>query len=328
MADLYISEHGTSIHKYGERIQLKKNGKAIFTIEIKNINSVQILGYIQFSTQVLEEFLKRDIDFSFYNFKGELLGQIVPPLSKSVSLRVSQHKLSQDYNFRLEFSKAILDEKFERSVFLLSEYSKHSINLRSEIAELQGWKEKLQKASEISSLMGIEGSFAVKYFDSFGKLFKKSNIFNGRSKRPPLDVGNSILSFLYTLVSTRVSACTNGVGFDPCLSFFHSIENGRLSLAYDILEPLRPVFCDRLTLKIFNLNMLGEDDFEKREKGFYLHPKSIKNFFKIYADEIKKEKNYGFVKGNLYNALGFLLNWAKTCIKEEKVIPIREFKNE
>ena len=69
MADLFIAEHGTSIHKYGDRIQLKKNGENIFEMEIKNVNSVQIFGYIQFSTQVLEEFLKRGIDFSFYNFK-------------------------------------------------------------------------------------------------------------------------------------------------------------------------------------------------------------------------------------------------------------------
>ncbi|MCB1194172.1 MAG: CRISPR-associated endonuclease Cas1 [Leptospiraceae bacterium] len=328
MADLFIAEHGTSIHKYGDRIRLKKNGENIFEMEIKNVNSVQIFGYIQFSTQVLEEFLKRGIDFSFYNFKGELLGQLASPFSKSVEMRILQHKLSLDDRFRLDFSKEILKGKFESSILLLSDSSKHSVDLKSEINELQKWKEKLENATEISGLMGIEGSFAVKYFDCLGRLFKKNNVFNGRSKRPPLDIGNSILSFLYTLASSRVAFSINGVGFDPCLSFFHSIENGRLSLAYDIFEPLRPAFCDRLTLKVFNLNMLQEEDFEKRDKGFYLKPEAIKKFLKIYADEIKKEKNYGFAKGSFYNALGFLLGWTRACLKEEKILSMGEFQNE
>ncbi len=171
---------------------------------------------------------------------------------------------------------------------------------------------------------GLEGSFARKYYECFGQLFKESGLFNGRSKRPPKDEANSVLSLLYVLVTNRFMSYLDGIGFDPYIGFLHSMEYGRASLACDMVEPVRAIFCDRLVLKLFNLKMFGRDDFQKEEDGgFLLKPDSSKKFYQIFGEELKKEKNFGIIKGSFKDLKVYLAEWMKKCFSEKRVSSIR-----
>jgi CRISP-associated protein Cas1 len=121
MSDLFITEQGCSIHKSGESLLLKKEGKQFFEIELKNVDTIQIFGSVQFSTQVAQDMMKRGIEFALYTMNGELLGQITPIHIKNIELRYKQYQLANDLSFKLDFSKYIISLKFENCISLLKE---------------------------------------------------------------------------------------------------------------------------------------------------------------------------------------------------------------
>lgn len=324
MSDLYLTEHGSSVHKYGEALHIKKQDKLLFKIEIKNIDSVQIFANVQISTQVLKKILEHGIELALYK-RTELLGQITPPHIKNVEIRYSQYELSHNEKFCLEFGKELLKEKFNSCLDLLTDSRKNNpeIKIEEEIKQLRDTKEKLLLAADTPELLGQEGNFARIYFQAYGKLFKEEGLFNGRSKRPPKDEANACMSFLYTLLTNRLSSWVDGIGFDPYIGFLHKMEYGRVSLGCDLIEPFRAVFCDRLTLRLFNQKILKKGDFERRDNGIYLKRAALKNFLQIYAGEIEKEKSYGFTNGIFLDVLAHLGEWVKESIRTKEVKPLR-----
>lgn len=324
MSDIFLTEQGASLHKYGESLLLRKEGKKLFEIELKNVDTVQIFGNIQISTQLIKDFMDREIELAFYTMSGELLGQITPPHVKNVAIRYKQYDLSKDASFCLEFSKEIFRAKMESSIFFLREAQKNrdELDISSGLKKLKEWRSKLEELYSQESLLGTEGSFAREYYEIYGKFFKTSEFFQGRSKRPPKDEGNAILSFLYTLVTNRVSAYIDGIGFDPYIGFYHKMQYGRISLGCDLVEPIRALFCDRLTLKIFHYYHFKKEDFETREGGVYLKRDSQKKFFAIYGKEFLADYNYGLINGSLQRFMEELLIWLRACIKEGNVTKI------
>jgi CRISPR-associated protein Cas1 len=131
------------------------------------------------------------------------------------------------------------------------------------------------------------------------------------------------MSFLYTLLTNRISSWIDGIGFDPYIGFLHKMEYGRVSLGCDLIEPFRAVFCDRLTLKLFNQKILMKGDFESRDNGIYLKRAVLKNFLQIYAGELEKEKSYGFTNGIFLDVLVHLGEWIKECLRTREVKPLR-----
>jgi CRISPR-associated protein Cas1 len=326
ITDLFISEQGASLHKSGETILLKKDSQLLFEMELKNLKSVQVFGNIQISTQLLGELLERGIELAYYQTNGELLGQLTPIHVKNVELRYKQYLLVANKEFNLEFSKEILRQKFLSSIYVLEEGNRNrdNLNLKSEILNLKSYFEKLSSASSIESLLGIEGSFAKLYYQNMGLLFSDISLFTSRSKRPPKDEANSLLSFTYTLVTNRISSYIDGLGFDPYLGFYHRMEYGRVSLACDIIEMIRPLFCDRLVLSLFNLQIITRKDFDWTEQGIRLSYEGRKKFISKYAEELNKSKNYRITKGNFTDFMDRIIQWLRICFEEEKIQPLNE----
>jgi len=327
MPDLYICEQGATLNKSGDTLHVRKAGVTYLEIETKQIETIQLFGNIQITTQVLRELLYQGIELAYYTEDGKLYGQLTPPHVKNVELRYLQYKLSEDQAFKTAIAKELLDWKMQGGIEFLSDSQKNhpEFYLAESITELKSHRDTLKDADDIPGILGKEGSFAKKYYESFGKLFKIEGIFNGRSKRPPLDPANAILSFIYTLMTNKISSYVDGVGLDPYIGFLHSLEYGRVSLGCDLVEPFRSIFCDRLCVRIFNQKMLDPvRDFEEREGGVYLRKESIKNFLKIFSEELYREKDYGFIKGKFQSAMIHMNNWIKKSIEEKSVRKIQE----
>lgn len=118
MTDIYVTRHGTYLHKEGDTLLVKFKGETLARIPFKDIDSLQLFGNVQFSTQFLLEMLKRNVSFSFYTQKGNLLGQALPPFPKNIDLRVQQVNLQKDEKFRLDISKQIVFSKIIFSIKL------------------------------------------------------------------------------------------------------------------------------------------------------------------------------------------------------------------
>ncbi|HMV44407.1 MAG TPA: CRISPR-associated endonuclease Cas1 [Leptospiraceae bacterium] len=326
MADLYITEHGISLHRSGESLLLKKDGTQFKELELKNIETIQIFGYAQASSQVLFELLERGIELAFYNSSGNLIGQLTPPHVKNIELRMKQYDLSKNESFKLDFGKEMIQGKMESCIYLLEEFGKNSeFDFRSEILALKDLKSASSLSQNIESLLGFEGIFAKRYYENYGKLFREKGLFNGRSRRPPKDAANSVLSLLYTILTNRISAYIDGIGFDPYIGFLHSLEYGRLSLGCDMIEPLRPLFCDWFTLKLFNQKRIKPEDFRVEDNGYYLDDLSRKKFYPLLHNELKENRDYLYLRGELLDWVKMQTEWLKTVFLAGSVTSFKEY---
>lgn len=328
MADLYLTEHGSSIKLNGDNLEIFYENKKLAIISIHHLESIQIFGNVQISTQAIIKIMKAGIELAFHTEDGKLLGQITPPLPKNLNLRIWQHQLKNDYQFRLEFTRTLLKLKFLGGLRLLEQFGKNNdeIHLSENIAELRKWIEKIEKAGELQEVLGLEGSFAMNYYKSYSKLFKNPKVFQGRSKRPPMDPGNAVLSYSYTILTNRIGSLLDGLGYDPFIGFFHTLDYGRMSLACDLVEAVRPIFCDWITLKWFNLGILDpEKDFEPNHGGIYLNKEGQKKFFPQYRKEYDQERIFLGQKLSIKEILQILHKWLRDSLKEKKVQSIETY---
>jgi CRISPR-associated protein Cas1 len=128
----------------------------------------------------------------------------------------------------------------------------------------------IQGTDSFDELRGIEGDIAKLYFSLFNDLIlhqKKDFFFAGRSRRPPLDNVNALLSYSYTLLTHEMTSALETVGLDPYVGFLHTDRPGRVSLSLDMIEELRPYMADRFVLSLINRRQLTKSDFVKKESG-------------------------------------------------------------
>ena len=139
--------------------------------------------------------------------------------------------------------------------------------------------------------MGIEGSAARDYFAAFGKMILGGFEFKGRVKRPPTDPVNAMLSLSYTMIFNEISSLLDGLGFDPYLGYFHSVDYGRPSLAADLIEEFRAPAADRLTLYLVNQKIFKHEDFHENPKGggIYFRRDALKRYFVEYEQMLNRE---------------------------------------
>ncbi|MCA9741391.1 CRISPR-associated endonuclease Cas1 [candidate division KSB1 bacterium] len=296
MPTLYLIEQNTYLRKSGDRLLLCKKsvqgkGRPAHTDEIildlpcADVSHVMLFGNIQVTTQALQELLEHEIELAIFSYSGRLLGQLTPPCTKNIELRIAQFERYKDEKFKLNLARSIVMAKLHNATEMVRQHRKnHPETISSaEADELAAYIEQSQTAKSFETLRGIEGAGSACYFKLFGSMLIPPWQFNKRSRRPPQDPANAVLSFGYVIVGAEIQAMLDGIGFDPYLGFYHTLKYGRPSLALDLLEAFRHPLIDRLALNLFNRNQLSEADFMKPAKGgIYLATEGKRVFFKEY----------------------------------------------
>src|SRR5699024_5867582 len=162
-------------------------------------------------------------------------------------------------------------------------------NIKRILKSLEGSRRAAAECLDLGAVRGVEGNAANAYFSVFSEgILQHKSIFNfgGRSRRPPLDPVNALLSLAYTLLATEAAASLAGVGLDSYVGFLHRERPGRNSLALDIMEEMRPIIADRFVLKIINRKQIGEKDFiVKENNAVMLTDEARRNFFQLWQKE-------------------------------------------
>ena len=219
------------------------------------------------------------IGFVIFSENGRFQYRIVGASRGNVLLRKRQYLLSEDTAGRLELARVMIQGKILGAAGILHRYAKN----HQELADLTPVKGRLKAlaglastANEETYLRGIEGIAAKEYFNVFDRMLRTSDpafSFAGRSRRPPKDPCNALLSFTYTLLMMECVNALEGVGLDPCVGFLHGDRPGKESLALDMMEELRPMVADRFVLRLINLQMIRADQFVPvEEDGVHLSP--------------------------------------------------------
>jgi CRISPR-associated protein Cas1 len=162
------------------------------------------------------------------------------------------------------------------------------LNFSKELELIEQTLDRLERNQTVNSLMGAEGIATATYFRCFGQMFRKELTFQERSRRPPKDPVNAILSLGYTMITNEILGLVIAHGLDPYIGFLHGVVYGRPSLALDLVEEFRHPVIDRFSLHLFNNKILSADDFRKVEQdGIYLTSEGIKKYFQQYEQRLK-----------------------------------------
>lgn len=285
MEDLMVVGPGAVVEKESKRFIITLKDKSIIEVPDYKVNVINIFGNNQITTQAIDLAMKNGIDINFLSVNGSFKGRISSKVSKNISLRLKQYSFFQDEEVKLSLAKVIAKNKIYNQYKLLSYYG-------NKIEQIIDIANKIDDAESIDEVMGYEGIGSRIYFESLGKIFPKEFGFKGRSRRPPKDEINALLSLTYQMLLSRIIGQLEIQGLDTAIGIMHSIKYGRESLALDIIEEFRQGFCDFFVLKLINRKQIKKDDFEVRDdEGYYLNEESLKLYLRNFNEEYKMIEN-------------------------------------
>ena len=304
---VYVTTEGASLRKDGENFVAEVDGVERARVPFHMMSSVVVFGAIFVSPPLMQALAFLGITIVLLDRAGRFQARIEGPVSGNVLLRRAQYRASENPD---EIVRSIVSAKVanQRAVLqrALRDYgAEMAADQRARIdAIVDRLAQILRRAAftneGVDVLRGAEGEAAQNYFSIFGDLIRSPDAeirFSGRSRRPPLDPVNALLSFLYTLLTHDCRSAAEGVGLDPAVGFLHRDRPGRPSLALDLMEELRPILADRLALSLFNRRQLRARDFETRDGGaVFLSDDGRRTVLTAWQERKKEERRHPFLE--------------------------------
>lgn len=272
---LYVTSQGSYLSKDGDCVLITREDDGKTRIPLHNVDGIIGFGRVSASPFLLGACAEAGVTVTWLNERGRFLARLEGPVSGNVRLRRAQYSAADNPGAAIEIARAILIGKIanQRTVLLRArrDHGEDPAGLLSAaIKSLASALRRLEVASELAMLRGLEGDAAATYFAAFPGLLRTDEpefAFTGRARRPPPDPVNALLSFVYTLLTHDARSALEGVGLDPQVGFLHRERPGRPSLALDLVEEFRAWFADRLVLSLVNRGQLRGRDFQTGEAG-------------------------------------------------------------
>jgi CRISPR-associated protein Cas1 len=273
---LYITSPEAYLSLDGENIVIKKEEHISTRLPLHNLENIVCFNYQGISPALMGACADRNIGLCFITPNGRFLARVSGKVKGNVLLRKKQYTVSENEEESVPFAASFLIGKIYNTRKVIERALRdHAMlvdapTLSKASAFLKQTLSAIPQCNSTSELMAFEGSAAKIYFGVFNQLIlqqREEFQFEGRSRRPPLDNMNSLLSFLYTLLVNEAVSALEAVGLDPYVGFLHVDRPGRPSLALDLMEELRPVFADRLALSLVNRKQVTAKGFVQKESG-------------------------------------------------------------
>jgi CRISPR-associated protein Cas1 len=276
---LYVMTQGAYLHLDHEVLKVEIEKQTRLAVPVHHLESVALFGNVMVSPAVLRKCADAGIATAFLSENGRLLARVDAPQSGNVLLRREQFRKADRPEACLAIARNCIAGKLQNGRTLLQRSARESEDeadrkaLDEAAASLAYAIESLPGVDSLDSLRGHEGSAASAYFDAFNAMIRQQRgdfRMKGRSRRPPLDPVNALLSFLYAMLLHDCVAALTTAGLDPNVGFLHTDRPGRPSLALDLMEEFRPLVADRLVLALINRRQVAPGDFEHRMGGAVL----------------------------------------------------------
>lgn len=276
---LYVTSEKGYLALDGENVVVYDDTKEIGRLPLHNLEGIVSFGYRGTSPALMGACADRNISLCYISPQGKFLARVCGRVRGNVILRKQQYDSSQNDSISLEISKNNIIGKIYNAKWILKRVVRdHEMQIDVDqvndvVEKMQIQLEAVRNCQAKDELRGYEGKAASDYFSVLDELIlqqKKDFKFQGRSRRPPLDEVNAMLSFIYTLLSNMYISALESVGLDPCIGYMHAERPGRASLALDLMEELRPVLADRFVLSLINKRIITAKSFNKKETGAVL----------------------------------------------------------
>jgi CRISPR-associated protein Cas1 len=302
---LYITTQGAYLKKDGETVLVSVEHEIRLRVPIHTLCGIVCFGNVGCSPPLMGFCAERQVGLSFLSEHGHFLARIEGETKGNVLLRREQYRIADSDVAATEMARAFLIGKLANARQVLLRGSRErpgpaqSEALDRAAAYLAGQLKQLEKKEGLDGLRGIEGDAARAYFEAFPNLIigdAPAFAFKQRSRRPPLDPVNALLSFLYTLLTHDVRGALESVGLDSFVGFLHRDRSGRAGLALDLMEELRPFVADRLAFSLINRRQVREEHFRYTETGaVYLNDEGRKTVLIAWQAKKQEELSHPFL---------------------------------
>jgi CRISPR-associated protein Cas1 len=306
---LYVSTDGAYLRRDGLNVVVEVERAEKLRVPLHLLGGVAVFGHVSLSPALMGSLAEAGIVTSFFGMNGRFLARVEGPVSGNVLLRREQYRVMDDAPACTRVAGAIVAAKSlnQRGVLqrLLRDHASSLAQAARDavsavIERMQHIARRALHETDLDRLRGHEGEAASLYFGVFSHALLVDDPalgFRGRSRRPPMDVPNALLSFFYTLLVHDCRGALEGVGLDPAAGFLHRMRPGRPSLALDLMEELRAPLADRLALSMLNRRELGAADFKVMENGaVQLEDKARKAVLTAWQERKREEIEHPFLK--------------------------------
>jgi CRISP-associated protein Cas1 len=304
---LYVTKPRAYLHLDHDTVRVEVERVLQLQAPLLQLGSIVCFGDVMLSPALMHRCAEDGRSIVLLSDHGRFKARLEGPTSGNVLLRRAQHLALSDSGRRLEIARSIVAGKIRnsRSVLLRAAREAKTIDDQDVLAQAAHLHleilERVAARDDIDILRGDEGDAARVYFSAFSCMVREARGVFGlaeRSRRPPRDPMNAVLSFLYTLVRAECTAALEGVGLDPQIGYLHALRPGRPALALDLMEEFRAVFADRLALTLVNRQELREHDFERFDGGaVYLNESGRRTVILAYQQRKEVEVDHRVLGG-------------------------------
>jgi len=334
MSVLYLTEQGAFVQKDGGRLVVRKRGQTLDAVRLLPLRQVVVFGNVQLSAGTVTCLLERGIDAVFLSLNGRFRGRLAAFEGKNIELRRAQFQRSLEDGFLLDLAKRFVDGKIRNCQTLLRRQNRQvaSSLVAGALARMRWAAGALPRAETLDQVRGLEGAAAAAYFGVFGEIIRQEGFppFRTRTRRPPRDALNALLSFGYTLLLGHVAAAVEVAGLDPFAGCLHADRNGKPSLVLDLMEEFRPLLVDGVAVAAINRRQILPDDFRYQPEfanavevdpdddepvaGYpvRLKPESIRKWVGLYEANLARQVTYP--------RTGVTLTYRQVCLEQARLL--------
>ena len=293
---LYVQEPGARVSKSGEVLVIETEERKT-EVPLGDVSELVLHGPVSLTTPTVTALLREEIPVTYASTGGWVLGHTVSTGHRNVSIRIAQYRAAFDPRRCLTFARSLVAAKIRNSRVLLRRNFKAGDTGERDAAleALSRLADRALHAPSEAELLGIEGEAAARYFRLFSTMFGETArdfpafAFEKRTRRPPADPVNALLSLGYAMLTRTFLTVLSAVGFDPYLGLFHKPRFGRPALALDMMEPFRPILADSTVIQAINNGEVKADGFVRAGDAVNLKPHAKRAFIAAYERRLDQE---------------------------------------
>lgn len=298
MTSIYITEPGTYLHRKGGKLLIDKNKKTVMEVPMEMVEDITIMDTVQISSSLIAECFAREIPVAWLSSAGYLQGTLTSYDAVDIVKQRQQFALLEQKRFYFKIAQQVISAKVHNQLTLLKRYNRTIKSAKAaEMAEyIVEMRKNIRCSADNYELMGYEGFMSKSYFAGLGSLVKEPFSFTSRSKRPPRNPFNSMLSFGYSMLFHEV---LNGIvltGLHPYVGFLHQPAKGHPALASDLMEEWRAVIVDALVMSLISRGTVKPSMFITKSDGCFFTPEGRKVFLSAYSQKLRTENKYADTK--------------------------------
>lgn len=276
---LFVLTEDSYLALDGENVVVRREQAEMARFPLHTLEAILCFSYPGASPALMGACAERCVDLAFFSPHGRFLARAVGEVRGNVLLRQAQYRMADDADASCRMARGFVLGKVYNARWVLERATRDHPQrvpvdrLKELSAQMAAALRRVEGAATLEELRGLEGEAAQRYFDGFDSLILQQRdvfSFTVRSRRPPLDAINALLSFAYALLARECAAALEGVGLDPYVGFLHRPRPGRTSLALDLMEELRPALADRFVASCVNQKMLTGKHIRRQEGGAIL----------------------------------------------------------